>query len=62
MLVRAALLMLWSYLINKGADIKQVAKDKRTVLHSACIKGNLEMVKYLVDGYPDFLHMLDDDE
>ena len=47
------------YLISRGCDVYDKDSSGRTVLHNACDKGQLELVQYLVDNYPDILTIRD---
>ncbi|XP_062595975.1 serine/threonine-protein phosphatase 6 regulatory ankyrin repeat subunit C-like [Saccostrea cucullata] len=47
---------LLNFLLEKGFDVKTKRNDGKTVLHLCCMRGKLEMCKYLVNTYP---HLLD---
>ncbi|KAK3583450.1 hypothetical protein CHS0354_025582 [Potamilus streckersoni] len=49
-----------SYLIDRGIDPWCRTSEEETLLHGACIDGQLEMTKYLVQTYPTMLHQLFD--
>ncbi|KAK3583453.1 hypothetical protein CHS0354_025585 [Potamilus streckersoni] len=48
-----------SYLIERGIDPWCRTSEEETFLHRACINGQLEMTKYLVQTYPTMLHEVD---
>ncbi|KAK3607637.1 hypothetical protein CHS0354_010689 [Potamilus streckersoni] len=48
-----------SYLINRGTDPWCRTSNGDTLLHMACIKGQLNMTKYLVETYPNMLNDFD---
>ncbi|KAK3583456.1 hypothetical protein CHS0354_025588 [Potamilus streckersoni] len=48
-----------SYLIERGIDTWCRTSAEETLLHRACINGQLEMTKYLVQTYPKMLHEVD---
>ncbi|KAL3873072.1 hypothetical protein ACJMK2_036231 [Sinanodonta woodiana] len=50
---------LFSYLVECGIDPWYKAYQEQTLLHSACIKGQLEISKHLVETYPTMLHEVD---
>ncbi|KAL3860666.1 hypothetical protein ACJMK2_010760 [Sinanodonta woodiana] len=50
---------LLSYLIDCGTDPWCKTAQEETLLHRACLKGQLEMSKYLVETYPTMLHEVD---
>ncbi|XP_062593371.1 ankyrin-2-like [Saccostrea cucullata] len=45
------------FLVEKGLDIKSTGNDGSTVLHQCCNNGKMNMCKYLVNTYPDLLHV-----
>ena len=47
------------YLISKQCDVLDKDSDGWTVLHKACKYGKLELVKYLVENYPELLTIRD---
>ncbi|KAL3866410.1 hypothetical protein ACJMK2_043711 [Sinanodonta woodiana] len=47
---------LLSYLIDCGADPWCKTSEKETLLHMACLKGQLGMSRHLVQAYPTMLH------
>ncbi|KAK3591754.1 hypothetical protein CHS0354_019526 [Potamilus streckersoni] len=51
-----------SYLIDMGAEPWCRTSDEKTLLHIACIRGKLEITKYLVETYPKMLHEVDNDK
>ncbi|KAK3583458.1 hypothetical protein CHS0354_025590 [Potamilus streckersoni] len=48
-----------NYLIERGIDPWFRTSAEETLLHRACINGQLEMTKYLVQTYPTMLHEVD---
>ncbi|KAK3583530.1 hypothetical protein CHS0354_026114 [Potamilus streckersoni] len=50
---------LLSYLIDRGTDPWCKTSEEETLLHSACIRGQLEMSKYLVHTYPSMVYEMD---
>ncbi|KAK3583451.1 hypothetical protein CHS0354_025583 [Potamilus streckersoni] len=48
-----------SHLIERGIDPWCRTSAEETLLHRACINGQLEMTKYLVQTYPTMLHEVD---
>ena len=49
------------YLVSKGCNIFDEDSDGRTILHKACQKGKLALVKHLVGNYPVLLTMRDNE-
>ena len=47
------------YLKSRGCDVYDKGNDGWTVLHTACDKGKLELVQYLVDNYSEMLTIRD---
>ncbi|KAK3583459.1 hypothetical protein CHS0354_025591 [Potamilus streckersoni] len=47
------------YLIQRGIDPWCRTSEEETLLHRACINGQLEMTKYLVQTYPTMLYEVD---
>ncbi|KAL3854826.1 hypothetical protein ACJMK2_014069 [Sinanodonta woodiana] len=47
------------FLIDHEADPWYRTLQEETLLHRACINGQLEMTMYLVETYPEMLHMVD---
>ncbi|KAL3854825.1 hypothetical protein ACJMK2_014068 [Sinanodonta woodiana] len=47
------------YILNSGANPWCRTSEEETLLHRSCIKGELEMIKYLVETYPKMLHERD---
>ncbi|KAK3591749.1 hypothetical protein CHS0354_019520 [Potamilus streckersoni] len=47
------------YLIDRGPDPWYRTSEEKTLLHIACIHGNLEMTKYVLITYPKMLHEVD---
>ncbi len=43
------------FLVRKGADLKRLAKNKFPVLALAINAGNIAVVRYLVDRYPELM-------
>ena len=50
---------LLKYLISRGCDVYDKDNEGWTVLHKACNKGELRLVKYLIDFFPDMLTLRD---
>ncbi|KAL3861995.1 hypothetical protein ACJMK2_008001 [Sinanodonta woodiana] len=50
---------LLSYLIDSGTDPRCKTFEEESLLHRACLTGQLEMSKYLVQSYPKILHEVD---
>ena len=50
------------YLISQKIDMLDADSNGRTILHIACMKGKLTLVKHLVENYPALLTMRDNDE
>ncbi|KAK3583457.1 hypothetical protein CHS0354_025589 [Potamilus streckersoni] len=48
-----------SYIIERGIDPWCRTSEEWTLLHRACINGQLEMTKYLVQTYPKMLQEID---
>ncbi|KAL3880297.1 hypothetical protein ACJMK2_032545 [Sinanodonta woodiana] len=48
-----------SYLIDRGTDPWCMTSKGDTLLHMACMNGQLIMTKYLVETYPDMLNSVD---
>ena len=53
-----------NHLISKGLDVFQCTKGGKNVLHLACEftskMTRMEYIQYLIDSFPDLLHVVDD--
>ncbi|XP_062599922.1 putative ankyrin repeat protein RF_0381 [Saccostrea cucullata] len=47
------------FLLEKDLDIKRTTNNRKTVLHLCCLKGKIDMCKYLVNAYPFLLDITD---
>ena len=56
---RSGSVELTEYLISQHCDVRETNSNGSTILHNACEKGKLGLVKYLLENYPALLTMTD---
>ncbi|XP_062599919.1 putative ankyrin repeat protein RF_0381 [Saccostrea cucullata] len=54
-------IQLLTFQLEQGLDIRERSSDGKTVLHLCCMKGKIEMCKYLVTMHLELLNITDND-